>query len=772
MPSKRMAATPVTPEDIPLYFWAGAESRFIEYADQIVSGNLVVNPTLPVLPVEVDAIDWSDQVGATANSHSLWLHSLRPLTYLAWAFAQTGDAKYLDGASAILDSWVAYEASGDRLNRYTWYDHSVAERTENLVFLCRVEDAAGLDVARLVSLVERHAQWLTADANYVARHNHGISEDFALFEAGRFLGDVGKEELALQRLAIQLEHAFPHRAAHAENSAGYHLGLLASLHRLSQKLSDDDRPQAALIRECVAGAVEFARYLYLPSGVVNPIGDSFAPSEQSVRHIDTFGDDALLWIATDGTEGAAPNPHRAFLADGYVFLRDTRTDRPPSLSSYLSMKAGLSSTTHKHADDLSITFAARGMDVFIDPGMCSYMPGRGENEYLSGSLAHNMVSVDRWSYQIPQSAVERAGLIDFKDDGPGGLVRVRGYNRQWAGVRVDRLLLWRDEDDFVIVDDAASDSSHVYSQTFHLGGGVDVVSATPKRCVLRLGGAGLVVLDQLLPVETVDTICGPSEDLAAMSVVSAGMGAVRASRTLRFERSGASARFVTRIRVVDDTTLDLPDDCQVVDGAVIYADAGQCAVSTSHLLPCETQARFERNRVFLMPNITRMSYCYYLLEAANGALMARSEYGESGEHAFELDTTCRYVVVCYLRNATGERLRLIAGRLDYDDAWTFTPRSLSGQVPAVSPVNLKLVAPSQAVAWFEYSAVAGLDARWYVYRNGASYDYAATPSNIFGYNFTEPGEYCIVVRVRDRYYGEVGFSQTRSIVIDGRETTM
>lgn len=103
-------------------------------SDKILDGYLVVNENFQDVKVDIKNIDWDIEATSSPNTFSLYLHTLRPVYYLTMAYLSTGENDYLDVAENIILSWDKYDNNTNiSKNRYTWYDHSVAERTENLI---------------------------------------------------------------------------------------------------------------------------------------------------------------------------------------------------------------------------------------------------------------------------------------------------------------------------------------------------------------------------------------------------------------------------------------------------------------------------------------------------------------------------------------------------------------------------------------------------------------------------------------------------------------
>lgn len=115
-------------------------------------------------------------------------------------------------------------------NTYTWYDHSVALRVENILYFIITANSLDLELnRRLETSLKNHGEWLYDDAHYFENHNHGVFEDTALIYLSYFLTDPQTEVWlghAKERLTEQLKYAFSAEMVHVENSPGYATGII------------------------------------------------------------------------------------------------------------------------------------------------------------------------------------------------------------------------------------------------------------------------------------------------------------------------------------------------------------------------------------------------------------------------------------------------------------------------------------------------------------------------------------------------------------------
>jgi len=438
----------------PLSISKSSPEQCLTYADRIMEGYLVVEDDLydEAVAFDVKNLDWDMQVTSSPNTFLLWLHTLNPVYYLSNAYVQTGNSKYMDLAGEILDSWIQYDETSENKNRYIWYDHTVAVRTENLIYYALVcKNHTGKPNEKVESLIQVHADWLSQEENYVIDHNHGIFEDGALIKCGYYLGirdyiDIGKE-----RLDKQLKYAFPNKAVHIENSMGYHIGLIEYLRQISAFLSSVGDDYSETTKEYFTGAIEFLIYAYQPDLSLPSIGDTYGGENTGKNEIYDYGNSFLRYIASKGKDGIKPEDKtKIFKNDGYVFIRENWDADSFTDSTWLMFKSGYNSTTHKHNDDLSIALYSKGYDIFIDPGMYNYMVGNYIHDYLNSSFAHNTIIVDDKSYPIAKNISEKAGILDYKITDQ--YTYIKGYNNLYETVMIDRSVIYINKNTMFLVE--------------------------------------------------------------------------------------------------------------------------------------------------------------------------------------------------------------------------------------------------------------------------------------------------------------------------------
>ncbi|WP_213810183.1 heparinase II/III family protein [Jeotgalicoccus sp. WY2] len=70
----------------------------------------------------------------------------------------------------------------------------------------------------------------------------------------------------------------------------------------------------------------------------------------------------------------------------------------PVNSAYLTFKSGYQNKTHKHYDDLSITYYNDGHDILVDSGKYSYDMTNPIRDYIISPEAHNTIYIKNKEY--------------------------------------------------------------------------------------------------------------------------------------------------------------------------------------------------------------------------------------------------------------------------------------------------------------------------------------------------------------------------------------
>jgi hypothetical protein len=197
-----------------------------------------------------------------------------------------------------------------------------------------------------------------------------------------------------------------------ENSLGYHRATQEMCHFIEDL---DDRSGERLSPICRSMA-EFSESIRYPDGGGPSFGDTFF-TLNSLGSFRTCAPDAESYV-------------RTYEKSGYSVARSADTDACWQLAFF----APNLSATHKHADHLSVTFWADGVEWIVDPGFYSHHYEEPISRFGRGYRGHNLPYFDGIEYTIEPGFAEISSQIS--EDGKN--FTFRGKHRAIRGLIVKR----------------------------------------------------------------------------------------------------------------------------------------------------------------------------------------------------------------------------------------------------------------------------------------------------------------------------------------------
>ena len=736
----------------------------LKFSEKLVNKELVVSERiLDTVSYDLDNIDWDKKATLSPNTFSLFLHCLRPVYYLSMTYAYFGNKIYLQAAEQFIIQWNKYDIENKQKNRYAWHIHSVSERVESLIIYSIVyQEAFGRSCHQLLTtkMINKHNFWLKQEKNYIKQHNYGIFADGALIKAGEYLKDKKILDLGISRLDKQLKYAFPNKNIHIENSTNYHLAVFSYIKRIGEFLSEVDHEYTQIINQYCQGVLEYLIYMYKPSLVAPYIGDTFGTYETNgsmsfscLHHNNEY----LRYVATQGKQGVRPEEAtKVFFDDGYAIFREHWRQGDFAQATWLLFKSGYLSSTHKHSDDLSFILYSKGHDIFIDPGMYNYMVGNKIHDYINSSLAHNTIVVDNQSYSIGINNSPKVGLLKYEKKDFYEVVS--GYNNIYPNVKIDRNVYYISGDEFLIFDDIVSENTHEYSQTFHLSNDVKIRNLASDELLLETNdGNYYILLTQFINCDEVKRYSGIGNK--RLSCASVGLNEIVDTETVTFNTKGKNVKFVTYIKITNTQTNTQENKPLLGAESLDFENFKIPISSRKRVGDFRIKVTSQLNRIEISSDIVEqgnVEHCYYLLEKETSKKEAASWYSKEKTHSFELDTSKEFALISYIRNNSKETERKYRGIISYNankQMFEFVPIPREEQEPFVAQAVMKRCDNNDYL--FSLKIVGGnkINVRWYIYKDGASYGYKES-DGVLKYKFTESGNYTIIYKVRDIYFGE------------------
>lgn len=563
-----------------------SDDLILKICDYMLEGNLFVRyGHIPKnfsyeekLKFTPDKLDWDMEYGNNTNLCQLYLHSLEPVKYLLQGYEVSKNIQYLNLASKLIKSWYIFANSKNENNSYlekfkswlkyrktkktnsfVWYDHCVSDRTLYFIYFLEIIKKANInhyekEIENIHSLLKRHAHFLYDDENYTTQ-NHGTMIDRSLYLLSRYIFDKEAENWrnkALSRLREAFKRDFSTNMVNLENSSEYHLFNFdlfvmiekSLLNRFNDSLGDD-------FQNLIDRGVDYMIHLSKPDLVFPLIGDGSKSSLKSLKTHPSFKyinkHESLKYVLSNGREGICPNElMKVYPNEGYAFFRNSwdYANNKNNIS-YASFIAGYTLKNHKHGDDLSFTYYAKGRDIFVDCGTFTYQPGEFRRHFMS-AVSHNTVVVNGVTYPFIQGDPKNTGILDYGENNE--YCYVIGKNDMYQGVNITRSFYFLNSGNIIIIDDIHSNSIKTYSQLFHLSHKINTNNIIHDNSNIQIIEEDIIISIKQIN-ETNLFIHRGNKSTPTYGLVSERFNSLHESTTLEFQIKGKSTRFITLISV-------------------------------------------------------------------------------------------------------------------------------------------------------------------------------------------------------------------------------
>jgi len=435
---------------------------------------------------------------------------------LARAWRATGDARYLDAIAAHWESWLDQCPFG--LGMQWRSPLELAVRIINWTWTWELTRAAPLPAelrTRVLASVLLHvwdiARKFSRDSS---ANNHLVGEAAGVFIAAAYFDRLHPRmpawRAAARRILCQeIERQTGQDGVNREQAFGYHvfvtqLFTLAAIvgDRLGESFPDAYRNTLRAQHAFIAAQLEAGPAPMVgdaDDGYVLDLGaDPLDPREWLAVGATLFRDAELKAVAGAfsgtaqcllGAEGGArfaaieplsarrPLRCRAFPSAGHYLLQAGAADHEDSVS--VTFDCGPLGygplAAHGHADALSVSVRAFGVDVLVDPGTYDYFSRRVWRDYFRGTSAHNTVEVDGRDQsemlgRFQWGARAAARVLQWRPTRPAPLVQGEhdGY-RRLADPVIHRRTVELDPARRAarIVDELEARGAHTYAQWLH-----------------------------------------------------------------------------------------------------------------------------------------------------------------------------------------------------------------------------------------------------------------------------------------------------------------
>lgn len=331
-------------------------------------------------------------MASLGDSDFLWISSL---TYLPYVHEQN---KYAIVETAIASCWAMLNAGDGRSRIPSSQDHLVALRLYAVAYLLERH----VPVPELLYIFESDLNWALRSRN-VATNNHGLMLCLALLDVLPVITDSVHrsrvQSYASENILRILDSVLGEDGFCDENSPFYahlyNIKIREILDRHSGPLSDTGIiSDVKLHLERCSTALRQVTY---EDGSIPAIGDS---SENSSPYV------------------GAPGTYSSSRTGFWIHKTD---------SLYVSMRAGSSSSIHRHADDLSLIVRYRGSEFISDSGFHSFDYSDPRVRMVRSQRGHSGLYFPEYDHLINGELFGRNRISSSMTDGTrSGTARVRG----------------------------------------------------------------------------------------------------------------------------------------------------------------------------------------------------------------------------------------------------------------------------------------------------------------------------------------------------------
>lgn len=418
----------------------------IRQVDSYNKGSLIIKSGFK--PVNVaNGIDWNYKHSNNQNTYQTYLHSLNFINVFTQLAVHNEDKNLMKEIKNIILDWN----KNNRLNEenFAWAEHPAASRILNIIYFQEHTLFYKLKKKEFDKIIIDHCQFLNDEKNY-KMNNHGLMMDNALLKASDYIEDeeVRKvyEEKALYRIRLSLYRDFSRRGVHLENSPEYHRMVMIIYRKIMSTLKNKKIEPDTHFKNLYKSADNFKSYMIKPNLEYPMLGDTGQIVDKNVskKFMDFIDYDA-----------------------GLALLQRKNNDDIKK-STYLTFRSGYQSKTHKHLDDLSITYYLNGHDLLIDPGKYSYDKNDKIRKYLISPEAHTTVGIKNKQYTLSNPFIDFNNLRIVKYYSTGKYRIISGINKLYDNTSINRTIVITNDPALIIIDRVISKNVETVTQNFNI----------------------------------------------------------------------------------------------------------------------------------------------------------------------------------------------------------------------------------------------------------------------------------------------------------------
>ncbi|AIA76749.1 hypothetical protein FF32_18435 [Halomonas campaniensis] len=396
-------------------------------------------------------VNWLDD----PYNHRSWrwiLNAFQWMDQLLARFKLNQDEEAVQKCVTYFLDWASFYVVEEREGEFLWKDDAVSFRTFRLSIIAAYIFNSDRYTNEERELTEKvlHKHYLElSNPKKFKSNNHGIFQMRALMSLLSLHPSVGSvkesRKYVTKRLNWLWERQYGTQNIHLENSTGYHQYIIKEFEEIldSPELKDF---KFSFDNRVIEEVKDNAKYLFHPNGTGTLFGDSnFVQQEHKIVTGDHIFNEA-----------------------GYAILAGSK---PIKENSYLAVRTGFPSNAHRHSDDFSFEWSERGTVILQDSGRYAYDYNHPLREFVTSSMAHNTVTVDRLNYpwwgRFEKSDFYSGAVSKLSSGGEGETTFVIQKKFEKLDFDFCRQLHFVKGESLTIQDALLSDRKREYVQWFH-----------------------------------------------------------------------------------------------------------------------------------------------------------------------------------------------------------------------------------------------------------------------------------------------------------------
>lgn len=486
--------------------------------DSYKKGSLIIKSGFKPIDVK-NGIDWNYRHSNNQNTYQTYLHSLNFIKVFTELAVYNKDKHLMKSIRNIIMDWN--KKNRVNIENYAWAEHPAASRIINIIYFQEHTPFYKLKKNIFDTIIMEHCKFLNDEKNY-KMNNHGLMMDNALLKAADYIEDseISKiyKDKALYRVRLSLYRDFSRRGIHLENSPEYHRMVIIIIKKIMNTLKTTGIKLDSQFNNLYKMAEDFKSYIIKPNMEYPMLGDTGQIKEKNIvkRFSNIVDYDAGLAILQRKSK---------------VNLMD---------STYLTFNCGYQSKTHKHLDDLSLTYYLNGHDLFIDPGKYSYDINDPIRKYLISSEAHTTVSIKGKSYKLSNPFKDSNDLRITKYYSTKNYRIITGINKLYENVVINRTLIITNEPVVIVIDRIVANNTETVYQNFNINPQANIIKFSDEKYEIKINENSYIL--ESLKINNRKITSEIKEGF-----VSYKFAQYDKNKRIIFEQTGKSSTFVTHI---------------------------------------------------------------------------------------------------------------------------------------------------------------------------------------------------------------------------------